>query len=236
MYITFRYDLPEENDNECLALNYIDEDFFEHYDKRQKQVINYIEHNFMKYAIAFEISTITKKPHLQGKIFITKDLETVRKNMKKDLGFLNRSNYSLAIIKEPEKYDSYICKDGNLILNNVFTDEFIKESMEKHKEVIVKNQENEKLTFTQRIARDYKIENECGIIKQFSYSNACDLELNKAHEHLLRYILKRLGKVVKCFDERELQRIYNGVKNSIIYENEDTLEREVQFYSKRIEL
>lgn len=234
MYITFRYDIPLESEEN--PYNYFDIILKELTHTNVLRIIQYIQKHFMKYAIAYEISEITKKPHLQGKIYITKDIETVRKNMKKDLGFFNKSNYSLAPIKDEEKYDSYICKDGKLLINNCFTEDEIITAILKHKEVIVKNEEVSKLTFTQRIARDYKIENECGIIKQFSYSNACDLELNKAHEHLLKYILKRLGKVVKCFDERELQKIYNGVKNSIIYENEDTLERQVQFYSKRIEL
>lgn len=224
MYISFRYDLPENSEQP--------EDYY------IDAIKKYIVANFMKYAIAYEIASETKKPHLQGKILIKKDKDTVRKNMKKDLGFFCRSNYSLAIIKEPEKYDSYICKDGKFIINNIFTEEYILEQVKKHNEIVEKYKEVQKLTFTQRVAKDYKEENKncLGIIRQYSYSEAKVLELEIAHEDLLKYILKRLGKVVKCFDERELQRIYNGVKNSIIYENDDTLERAVQFFSKRIEL
>ena len=205
-YYTFRFDYADDNQLEKIK--------------------KYIIRDFPKYAMFIEISTEVKKQHIQGKIGRALSLEQTRKLLIKEFpNTFTRSNYSMSLIDKPEEYDSYICKDGKVLCNNVFEPDYIQAQVDKHKELVVafkkKKEKTQNITFTQKIFNDFQIDNPLDvrdIIYRKEY-NPTDEDIkcyDKACQTLLTYILKRLGKAVKCFDTNILQRMYNAIKNSIL--------------------
>ena len=208
-------------------------------------VLKYIEKTFTTYAIADEIAEKTKKLHLQGKVYIRKSIETERRDIKKQCNFLERTNYSMAPIRKAiEEYDSYICKSGNMVLNNIFTIDYILEQVKKHNECVTNYQEKVKKetklkpSFTKQISIDFKKEfpQQAEFINKFSYQKGKDMDMTESHKELLCFILTRLGSIAKVFDKCILQRMYNGVKFALINDNKETLDNATEFFVNEIEL
>jgi len=209
----------------------------------------YIIREIPKYAVFIEISTEVGKTHIQGKIGKCISHEQLRKHFKSEFpNLFDKSNYSIAPIKDIEQWDSYICKDGNVLCNNVFTQEFIDEQVEKHK-VCVNNHKKKMekkqsaVSFTQKVFADFLIEFPLDVrdIQYYSHyeGTLTEYELkcyDRATSSLLSYILKRLGKVVKVFDDCVLQRLYSGIKNSIIQLDEGSALRNVSWYKSKIQM
>lgn len=211
-----------------------------------EKVKAYIIREIPKYAIFDEVSTEVGKNHIQGKLGKCISQEQLRKHLKKQFPQMKKTNYSLTDIAEPEKYDSYICKDGKVLCNNVFTDEYIKEQVvireQKQAEFKKKEKKTKTKPFTQIVFEDFikEYKAEVETIQLFSYKfNPTDYEIKRvtlAQEALLGYILKRLGLVVKVFDDNVLQRMYNGIKNSVLLLDPNSAEQQKKYYSSRIEL
>lgn len=228
-YYTFRYD------NE-------DSSVFE-------KIKAYIIREIPKYAVFVEISTEVGKTHIQGKIGKSISHQQLRKHFKAEFpNLFDKSNYSIAPIKDPDNWDSYICKDGSVLCNNVFTQEFIDAQVDKHK-VCVDNHKKKMekkqsaVSFTQKVFSDFVLEYPLDVrdIQNFAHFNLnlSDSEqkcYERATSSLLSYILKRLGKIVKVFDDCVLQRLYNGIKNSIIQLDEGSAERNLTWYKSKLEM
>lgn len=224
-YYTFRYDYTDDNDVERIK--------------------KYVIRDIPKYALFLEISADVKKKHIQGKLGKCISEEQLRKHFKKEFpNLFVKSNYSIKSIKDIEKYDSYICKDGNVLCNNVFTDEYIQEQVEIHKDNVIafesKKQKNTTETFTQKVFKDFCKEfpfDVKDIQTRFQMNSDYHKEVyDKACKNLLRYLLKRLGDVVKVFDDTVLQRMYNGLKNSIINLDVECSQKNLEFYLDKIQL
>lgn len=233
-YYTFRYDYTD-----AVLLD---------------KIVKYIMREFPKYAIFDEISEVVGKSHAQGKIGKSLSIEQVRKHFHKEFpGVFIRTNYSITLIKDEDAYDSYICKDGKVLCNNVFDNEYIDAQIEKHKQC--KSEAKEKKikietklsnqTFTQSVFMGFKNEH-------FDYYNHIKYAVTYkptedetmlhdiACERLLAYLLKRLGNIVKVFDDTVLQRMYTGVKNAILVDGLESMSsgefKLVSQYKKRIQL
>lgn len=227
-YYTFRYDFPNED--------MID------------KVMNCIKRLFPKYAIFREISDEVEKPHLQGKIGVALSLIQARKNLQADMpGVFVKTNYSLKEITKPEGYDGYIAKHGNVVGCNIdtFTPEFIQEQVDKHKQLKTafeskKQKKESTTTFTQKVMADFilKFPIETDHIRSPFYKpNDYEKKVyDNACRTLLKFILKRLGDVVKVFDDNVLQRMYTGIKNGILQADEKCCEEVVNMYENRIQL
>lgn len=201
-----------------------------------------------KYALFTEVSSDVGKQHIQGKIGKALSEEQLRKHFKKEFpGLFVRSNYSISAIKDPVAYDSYICKDGVVLCNNVFSDEYIQEQValrEKNVAAFVEKKEKKKaaVSFTERVSRDFieEFPEHVHCIQMEYYMYKPDDYEKKAHEasckFLLSYILKRLGVVAKAFDDNVLQRMYNGIKNSIIQLDANACAGFSKVYESRIDL
>lgn len=225
-YYTFRYDYTDDNQLEKIK--------------------NYIIRDYPKYAIFKEISSEVGKKHIQGKIGRALSLIQIRKHLLNEFpDVFTRSNYSLSEIKNPDEYDSYICKDGNPLCNNIFEQDYINAQVEKHKTLVVafekKKQKQENLTFTQKVFNDFKKENQFDFrdIQHGNKYNPTDYEqkcYQTACENLLKFLLKRLGKAVKCFDDNILQRMYTGIKTAILAEDDECIQQHLNNYKNRIQL
>lgn len=212
------------------------------------KIKKYIEVNIPKYAIFDEISDDVKKKHIQGKIGVKLSLVQLKKNLNKEFpNVFVRSNYSIADIKKPDDYDSYIAKDGKVFMNNIpeFTQEYITEQVKKHKTLVTafenKKQKSESSkTFTEKVTEDFIKENpiDCDYIRSPFYKpNDYEKKLyDIACQKLLQYILKRLGKISKVFDDNILQRMYNGIKNGIIQTDDKCSHLVMKSYENRIQL
>lgn len=224
-YYTFRYDYTDDNQVEKIK--------------------NYIEKEIPKYAIFNEISDVVGKKHLQGKIGKEISEIQLRKHFKAEFpDWFIKSNYSIVRINDEEKYDSYICKGGKVVINNIFTDDYIKEQVEKHKEIVTKGDNKKEklktLNFYQQVAVDFvkQYPKECEYIQWIPYKpddNNKKLQQD-ALVTLLDYLLKRLGSLAKEFDDNMLQRKYNGIKNYIIQLDVEASRAQTNKYKNRIEL
>lgn len=215
-----------------------------------EKIKNYIIREIPKYAIFDEISEKTEKPHLQGKIGKALSLDQLRKHFHKEFpGVFCKSNYSITLIQDPSHWDSYICKDGKVLCNNIFSQEFIDAQVhirEVNKiEHQLKKEKNVKkmasTSFTQQVFNEFKNSNpiemnhiKCGL--DYCASDTDILYYDKACEKLLGFLLKRLGNIVKVFDDVVLQRMYTGIKNAILNEGQDFNPILVSQYKKRIQL
>jgi hypothetical protein len=228
-YYTFRYDYTDDNQLEKIK--------------------NYIIRDYPKYAIFKEVSTEVGKNHIQGKIGRALSLIQIRKHLLNEFpDVFTRSNYSLSEIKNPDEYDSYICKDGKPLCNNIFTEEYIKAQVEKHKTLVVafekkKQKKESATTFTLKVAQDFVIENPLDVRDiQSGYATRwkpTESELKRYDDacgNLLKFILKRLGKVAKCFDSNILQRMYTGIKNHVILLDDYCIESNFEKHKKFIQL
>lgn len=226
-YYTFRYDY----DNDQII----------------EKIKTYIVTNYPKYALFLEVSQEVNKKHIQGKIGVALSAIQLRKQLKKqfpDVFF--KTNYSISDINEPEKYDSYICKDGKPLCNNIFTQEYIDEQVKIHSEKVIafksKEQKKKVLNFTQQVLEDFMKEFPLDVnqIRYHYYdvkpSDYIIQRYKESTENLLAYILKRLGRVVKVFDDNILQRMYTGIKNSIITSDDNSSCKLIEQYKNRIVL
>lgn len=214
--------------------------------EEMEKVKAYIIREIPKYAVFDEVSTEVGKNHIQGKLGKCISEVQLRKHLKSQFPQMIKSNYSLSVIVEPEKYDSYICKDGKVLCNNVFTDEYIQEQVklrEQNQCEFKKKQDKVKEPpFTQSVFKEFikKYPGETETIQLFSYKfNPTDYEIKQvrtAQETLLGYILQRLGIIVKVFDDNILQRMYNGIKNSILLLDPNSQAQQKVYYSSRINL
>ena len=227
-YYTFRYDYDDE--------------------VVRDKIISYIKREFPKYAIFDEISEEVKKKHIQGKIGKAMSSEQIRKLFKKEFpNIFCKSNYSIKDIVKPDEYDSYICKDGEVLLNNVFDDDYIAEQVKKREDnkkiyqaKVVKSKSA--ATFTQKLFTEFRDDYTCEFNTIYTYSYMKGIsdhemtQLQQSKEVLLNFILKRLGNLVKVFDTTVLQRIYNGIKNAIESSDEDGALRATNYYKTQIVL
>jgi len=225
-YYTFRYDYTDEKVVELIK--------------------NYIIREFPKYAIFREVSDVVGKKHLQGKI--GKAMSNVQVRKKLLLEFPNvfcRTNYSCKDIQHAEEYDSYICKDGDVLINNVFSQEFIDEAVALHKKKVSEftakqTKRSAVLPFTHKVVLDFMVEYpiETQIIQspEYKMTDSQQKIYDKACEGLLFYLLKRLGKIVKQFDDNILQRMYNSIKNHILMCDDKASQVQKNFYLGRIQL
>jgi len=199
------------------------------------QLKDYIKANMPQYALFCEISKKTKKPHIQGIIASKYKVENIRKRFKDIWSYkFVKPFYSIVEVKDEQKYLSYISKEGLPWLNNLLSQEEIDEFNEKYE-----GEDNiqKSITFTQKVLKEFRdtYKYEYDVIRHFSFFNYKmddhDTKLlNDAKGHLLSFILKKLGNIAKVFDEVILQRIYNGVKNGIICEDNNVNERHKQYW------
>lgn len=224
-YYTFRYDY----DDEVIV----------------EKIKSYIVSNYPKYALFLEVSQEVNKKHIQGKIGVALSAIQLRKQLKKQFpDVFEKTNYSISDINDADKYDSYICKDGKPLCNNIFTQEYIDEQVKIHSQKVIafktKEQKKKVLNFTQQVMEDFMKEypSDVNQIRYHYYDvKPSDYVINKykeSTEKLLAYILKRLGKVVKVFDDNILQRMYNGIKNSIVSSDEQSSGKLIDQYKNRI--
>lgn len=226
-YYSFRYDYQTDDEIERIK--------------------SYIIREIPKYAIFIEISTEVGKKHIQGKLGKCLSEVQLRKHLKEEFPQFEKSNYSIAVIKDIEKYDSYICKDGKPLCNNVFTEEYILEQVNKHvnlvqDNIIRKDKIKASIPFTQKVFEEFVKKHSAHVahIQTYSYLyNPTDYErdsYDKSCEFLLGFLLKHLGGVVKVFDDCVLQRMYTGLKNSILQMDESSANKQLKYYSSKINL
>ena len=209
-------------------------------DNKLTQLQDYIKSNFPKYALFNEIGDETKKPHIQGKIGSTSCLQTLRNKFKKTFPTLFVGTlYSITYIKDKDKYDSYICKQDNIWINNIFSQDDIN-NFNKNYEY---KEKVKATTFTQKVFKDFVIEYEhdYNILKQLSYYNYKLSEQEKemlinSKKQLLEYILKRLGSLTQVFDSHILQKMYNGILNSILQDDKQSQKRQMEYWANVIQL
>lgn len=221
IYYTFRLDIKHDDD-------------------RLPALADYIKANFPKYAIFKENGEITKKPHLQGQIGSSYSLQTMRNRFRALYPLLFcGTNYSITYVKDKNKYLSYTCKENNIFVNNILTQEQINQFNEPYKEKV----KLKSITFTQKVFKDFVIEYEqdCNILKQLSYYNYKLSEQEKdmlinSKKVLLEYILKRLGSLTQVFDNHVLQKMYNGILNSILQDDNQSQKRQMEYWSNVIQL
>lgn len=204
------------------------------------QLKDFIKSNFPQYAIFFEISRKTKKPHAQGVLHSTKKREATAKMFKTiwPSRFV-KPFYSLVEVDDEDKYSSYICKDGIQFVNNLFFQEQINEFNEKFKNVEYREKA---LTFTQKVFKDFINEytTDCNTLRHLSYYNYKLTEqekdmLKQSKDVLIGYILKRLGNLCKVFDCHTLTKIYNGILNAILQDDISAQKRNLEYWSNRME-
>jgi len=213
-YFTFRFDYESE--------------------QQLTQLSSWVLANCAKYALFDEVSDVVEKKHIQGKLGIKLGLIQFRKIIKKSLTFLQGTNYSMAEIKEPDKYDSYICKTGKMWLNNIFDESFILAQVSKHEDLVLefKNKKQKApVAFLAKVSAEFLTLYPARVIllqtyywRTAHYSTDLEKDANKIETaFLLAFLLKRLGNAVKAFDNCVLQRLYTGLKNSIVFQNQHEL-------------
>lgn len=171
----------------------------------------------------------------------------MRKNLRADLpNVFEGTNYSISNIDDDIAYNSYIAKEGNLVASNIdtFTPEFIQEQVDKHKQLKTafeskKQKKESTTTFTQKVMADFilKFPIETDHIRSPFYKpNDYEKKVyDNACRTLLKFILKRLGDVVKVFDDNVLQRMYTGIKNGILQSDDRCCDEVVKMYENRIQ-
>jgi hypothetical protein len=218
-YYTFRFDINWQIESSLL-----------------NQIKNYIISEFPKYSIFQEISDETKKPHIQGIIGKALSRQQIIKNIKKSFkDVFVGSNHSIADITDFEKYKSYICKSNNIFVNNYFEQSEIDKYNEEYK--IIENQivdngskikKSKSKTFLQKVVYEFnnQFSEHVEIIHYYHIYNwkLTEDEVLQAYNSkviLFRHLMKMLGSSAKIFDSNMLQRMYNGIYNSIIQQHED---------------
>lgn len=223
-YYTFRVDIKWQTSEEDQLV--------------MVRLADYIKANFSKYCIFKEIADITKKEHLQGQVGCkwskTKARDLLIKSAYKK--YFHDDKYSLTFIKDYNKYTSYCCKQADVWINNILTEEEIIEINKKYEN---KPQKVKVTTFTQKIFKEFsQRENDIRILQGLYYLyNLTDKEkesLQTSKDNLLEFILFKLGEIVQVFDERSLLKIYNGVLNSILQHDNASRKRNISYWSSRI--
>jgi len=208
-YLTFRFD-------------------YEEHESILPAILDFIKANCSSYVIFDEIAEKTKKKHIQGKIIPVKSMETFRRKLQES--FVNvfiKSNYSIAKVNK-EYYDSYICKDGHVVINNIWTEDEIKELQSKHvpkQEFIAQCKEKKKLqTWSQKVAEEMEIEIPDAIDKyikllQFeslgtdNYSGYQFEQFTDAKNRMLEFMLDRMGTAVKTLSSSIINGLFYGITN-----------------------
>lgn len=210
----------------------------------------YLKHNYkLEWVLFDEVSSVVGKKHIQGKIGVALSSIQFVKHIRQQFPHLVKSHFSCADIKDLEKYDSYIAKDGVLFSQNTevpFTQEYIQQQKEKHLQMtdaFEKKKQKQTDTFTQRVFREFIKEYpyETQVISQYAYkyslTDSETKEYNICCKKLLGLLLKKLGLIVKVFDDNQLQKMYNSVKTAIIQSSDSFQDktRQLDYYSARIE-
>jgi len=215
---------------------------YEEHKEKVPEILKFIEHNCKKYIIFDEVAKLTGKLHLQGKVQCKKSPGQFRKDLKARFVFLDpklncsvsifhKANYSFAPITNSKHYDLYIAKDGNVRINNIWSQDKIDKLKSQYlpeEEWIKKQKEkNKTLTWSQRIAQEMKekipdvidkyielnqfetLSGEAFACDQFNDYKACKLLL-------LEFILERLGDAVKSLSSGVLNSLFYGIINSFM--------------------
>jgi hypothetical protein len=204
-----------------------------------------IKANLPKYCIFKEISSKTKKPHLQGiigsKLKSNVSVAKIFKQVYPDR--FTGTNYSIVKVKDIEQYQSYISKDGNIFINNYLSQESIDNYNANYKDIKTNYTIKDSRTFTQKVHSYFveKHESECITLRHFYHYDYNMTESEKARQRqakykLIQFILNHLGDVVKVFDKNILQRIYNGILNKIILDDNKCQEKYVAHWANQLEL
>jgi len=195
---------------------------------------SYIKANFSHYCIFKEIADITKKEHLQGHVGCkwskTKARELFTKSIYKK--YFHDDKYSLTHIKDYDKYVSYCCKQGDVWINNILTQEEINEINKKYEN---KREKVRATTFTQKCLKEYILrENDIKLLHSLYYQyGLTDDEKNlfiSEKKKLLGFILSKLGNLVQPFDRGSLHKIYNGILNSILQHDKQSQKRNLDYW------
>lgn len=221
-YYTFRLDINWSAEEELL-----------------KRLEAYIKANFPKYCIFKEIAKETKKEHLQGIIASNYKLTKVRKQFTSSVykTLFTGTNYSIAEIKDYQKYISYCCKDNTVWINNVLTQEDINNYNKEYENLPVKVVKH--TTFTQKVYKEYlQRDKQLNILQGLYYQynlpeNEKEL-LKEAKKDLLGFILYKLGCLVQVFDERTLLKMYNGILNKILQDDKCSKKNQLEHWTKII--
>jgi hypothetical protein len=202
-----------------------------------------IKANIPKYCIFKEISSKTKKPHLQGiigtKLKSNVSVAKIFKNVYPDR--FKGTKYSLSPVKDIEHYQSYISKDGNIFMNNYLTQETIDNYNANYKDVKITKPVTK--TFTQKVCAKFIEYNEpeCNTLRHYYYNDYKLTDIEKARQKrakykLVQFILNELGDVVKVFDKNILQRIYFGIHNKIILDDNKCQEKYVEHWASQLDI
>jgi len=211
-YLTFRFDY-EGHEHKLIA------------------ILDFIKSNCSSYAIFDEIAEKTKKKHIQGKIIPVKSMERFRVKLKEAfVGVFHKSNYSIAKV-EKEYYDAYICKDGNVVINNIWSEFEIKELQAQHipkEEFIQQCKEKKKLqTWSQKVAEEMELAIPDVISKyiemiqfeRLSNEDFSCLEFTQfkiAKESMLEFMLDRMGTAVKTLTSNVINGLFYGIANHFL--------------------
>ena len=211
-YLTFRFD-------------------YETHESKLQAILDFIKANCSSYAIFDEVAEKTKKKHIQGKIIPVKSMETFRRQLQQS--FVNvfiKSNYSIAKV-EKEYYDTYICKDGNIVINNIWTEQEIKDLQAKHipkQEFIQQCKEKKKLqSWSQKVAEEMEKEIPDVIQKyiellQFETLDNSDFscyeftQFKNAKESMLEFMLDKMGTAVKTLSSSIINGLFYGITNHFL--------------------
>lgn len=190
-----------------------------------------------------EMSQAEKK-HIHVLIDIKNKSTFIQQFHKQFLTYKGNKSYSCEELREPLenslKYLSKGEKSGELpiILFSKYSSE---EILQFHNEYYehpaaqkkLKEKEKEpKLNWTQEVKRDYQKEHPSEIAylqfqhikNQWLPTDEEKQRLNDAKYHLFKYCMRRLGKSVKVLDESIIKKLFNGVYNSFVQDNEVSAE------------
>lgn len=138
-YFTFRYDYQDEKFLEPLE--------------------TFLKVNLRKYAIFKEVADETGKLHVQGVAIPFKSASQFRRDLQSRFpNVFCKSNYSFAPVNKDESYPLYICKQGNVWINNMWTEEEILSNKTKYwknnKNLLPKAKSNKVITWSQQLTID----------------------------------------------------------------------------------
>lgn len=197
-YFTFRYDYEDEKFLDILA--------------------PFMKLVFRKYAIFKEIADKTGKPHIQGLVIPFKsDSQTRRDLLARFPGFFRKSNYSFVPVKT-DGYELYVCKQGNVWINNIWTDEEIKnkqkEFWENNKVMVPKAKSKEKVkSWSMRLTESIRLK----YPNQVWFYNAQTIEILLSETlNAMGSDSKKIGnKIVKELVLGQLNALNNSVSNGL---------------------
>lgn len=221
---------------------------YEGHEAKLPVLLDYIKFNCSKYVIFNEVAKETKKLHYQGKIMPTKSINTFRRNLLKGFPMFKRSNYSIAPIRK-EGYDLYICKDGDVVINNVWTADEINDRQQQFNETAdgfaaeAKKKAKPLETWSQRVAKE--MEDKIPNVIQ-TYMNLIVFEELGIHEftanefqtfknaklNMLEFMLDRMGNAVKTLSKSIINSLFYGVTNHFLMKSNHRKEWVFKIYNK----